>query len=108
MFMKTFTMKIAFASLIVFNAVLASSAEESSPLIVGGVNAFPGEFPFIVSLQQSFLGKSIVQVFKLNKTKTIFRYRRAFLWSCNHFRHVVAHGKTICRQNNCQYRDNCN
>jgi secreted trypsin-like serine protease len=34
------------------------AAEEASPLIVGGVNAFPGEFPFIVSVQHIFLGKT--------------------------------------------------
>jgi secreted trypsin-like serine protease len=45
--------------LVVFLAVFAyGTAEEASPLIVGGVNAFPGEFPFIVSIQHIFLGKN--------------------------------------------------
>jgi secreted trypsin-like serine protease len=39
-------------------AALAAPAEEKTPLIVGGVNAIPGEFPFIVSLQWVVLGLS--------------------------------------------------
>lgn len=41
-----------------FVAALAAPAAETSPLIVGGSNAAPGEFPFIVSLQRIFLGIS--------------------------------------------------
>jgi secreted trypsin-like serine protease len=46
--------------ILVFLAVFVfafANAEEPSPFIVGGVNAFPGEFPFIVSIQHIFLGK---------------------------------------------------
>lgn len=39
-------------------AALAAPAEEISPNIVGGINALPGEFPFIVSLQWVVLGLS--------------------------------------------------
>lgn len=41
-----------------FVAVLAAPAAEKSPLIVGGSNAAPGEFPFIVSMHWSILGIS--------------------------------------------------
>lgn len=39
-------------------AVVAAPAEEKSSRIVGGVNAIPGEFPYIVSLQLVVLGFS--------------------------------------------------
>lgn len=39
-------------------AALAAPAEEKSTRIVGGVNAIPGEFPYIVSLQLVILGFS--------------------------------------------------
>lgn len=41
-----------------FAAALAAPTEEVSPLIVGGVNAIPGEFPFIASMQWVVLGIS--------------------------------------------------
>lgn len=41
-----------------FAVALAAPAAESSPYIVGGFNAVPGEFPFIVSLQWVILGIS--------------------------------------------------
>lgn len=39
-------------------AALAAPAEEKTPFVVGGVNAIPGEFPYIVSLQWVILGSS--------------------------------------------------
>lgn len=39
-------------------AALAAPVEEVDPAIVGGVNAIPGEFPYIVSLQWVILGVS--------------------------------------------------
>lgn len=39
-------------------AVLAAPAEEIDPFVVGGVNALPGEFPFIVSLQRVVLQRT--------------------------------------------------
>jgi len=39
-----------------FAAALAAPAEEINPTIVGGSNAAPGQFPFIVSLQWTILG----------------------------------------------------
>lgn len=39
-------------------AALAAPVEEISPNIVGGINALPREFPFIVSLQWVVLGLS--------------------------------------------------
>jgi prostasin len=41
-----------------FAASLAAPVEEVNPLIVGGVNAIPGEFPYIVSIQWVILGAS--------------------------------------------------
>lgn len=41
-----------------FVAALAAPTEEISPAIVGGVNAIPGEFPFIVSMQWVVIGIS--------------------------------------------------
>lgn len=41
-----------------FAATLAAPTSEVAPAIVGGVNAIPGEFPFIVSLQWVVLGLS--------------------------------------------------
>lgn len=45
---------------LVIAAALAAPAENKDvdPFIVGGVNALPGEFPFIVSLQWNILGVS--------------------------------------------------
>lgn len=37
---------------------LAVPIEEKTPLVVGGVNALPGEFPFIISIQWVILGSS--------------------------------------------------
>lgn len=51
-------MKILLILSLAFTAVLAAPAEEKNPFIVGGVNALPGEFPFIVSLQWVLLGAS--------------------------------------------------
>lgn len=45
--MKTLVLIILISSV----AFAAPSSEKISPFILGGVNAFPGEFPFIVSLQ---------------------------------------------------------
>lgn len=39
-------------------AALAAPTEEKTPFVVGGVNALPGEFPYIVSLQWVILGRS--------------------------------------------------
>ncbi|CRK91429.1 CLUMA_CG005101, isoform A [Clunio marinus] len=39
-------------------AALGAPAENISSFIMGGVNAFPGEFPFMVSIQHFFLGGS--------------------------------------------------
>lgn len=44
---------------LLFAATFAAPASEVSPAIVGGVNAIPGEFPFIVSLQWIVLGLPI-------------------------------------------------
>lgn len=41
-----------------FAAALAAPTQEKTPLIVGGVNALPGEFPYIVSIQWVILGRS--------------------------------------------------
>lgn len=45
-------------SSLVFVAVIAASAVEKSSAMMGGVNAVPGEFPFLVSLQSTFAGSS--------------------------------------------------
>lgn len=41
---------------LVIVAALAAPSEERSSRIVGGINALPGEFPYIVSLQWFILG----------------------------------------------------
>lgn len=47
-------MKFFVALLLVF---AFAAIEEASHFKLGGVNAFPGEFPFIVSIQHIFIGK---------------------------------------------------
>jgi hypothetical protein len=39
-------------------AALAIPIEEKTPFVVGGVNAIPGEFPYIISIQWVILGAS--------------------------------------------------
>lgn len=39
-------------------ASLASTAELTETFVAGGVNAFPGEFPYLVSLQLTLFGQS--------------------------------------------------
>ena len=51
-------MRILVLLSLAFAVVLAAPAAEISPFIVGGTNAAPGEFPFIVSLQWVILGIS--------------------------------------------------
>lgn len=51
-------MKIILIFSLAFAAALAASPEGRNSRIVGGVNAFPGEFPFLVSIQHCFLGCS--------------------------------------------------
>lgn len=51
-------MRVLFILSLALTAVLAAPAEEITPFIVGGVNALPGEFPYIVSLQWVLLGQS--------------------------------------------------
>lgn len=46
-------MKVWFAISMVVAAALSAPTEEISPSIVGGIDANPGEFPFIVSVQFS-------------------------------------------------------
>lgn len=48
-------MKIFLVLSLAFAAALAAP-QEVSPFITGGVNAIPGEFPFMVSIQHCFLG----------------------------------------------------
>lgn len=51
-------MKILLLLSLAIAAALSAPAEEISPAIVGGVNAIPGEFPFIVSIQWVVIGIS--------------------------------------------------
>lgn len=51
-------MKILLVLSLAFAAVLALPTQEIAPSIVGGVNAIPGEFPYIASIQWVLLGLS--------------------------------------------------
>lgn len=51
-------MKILVILSLAVAAALAAPTEEIAPTIVGGVNAFPGEFPYIISIQWVILGSS--------------------------------------------------
>lgn len=51
-------MKILLLLATLVAATVAAPSDGSSSFIVGGVNALPGEFPFIVSLQYVVLGRS--------------------------------------------------
>lgn len=55
---KEYKMKILLVLSLVFAAVLALPTQEIAPSIVGGVNAIPGEFPYIASIQWVLLGLS--------------------------------------------------
>lgn len=49
-------MKIFLVLSIALAVALAAPQQEVSTYIAGGVNAIPGEFPFMVSVQHCFLG----------------------------------------------------
>lgn len=51
-------MKILLLLATLVAATVAAPSDQGSSFIVGGVNALPGEFPFIVSLQYVILGRS--------------------------------------------------
>lgn len=51
-------MKIFIVFALVIAVALAAPSSEVAPFIFGGVNALPGEFPFLVSIQHCFLGCS--------------------------------------------------
>lgn len=80
------SMKKGIAILFLIVAVsFSSTAESTETFVAGGVNAFPGEFPYLVSLQLTLFGQSahfcggtiLSPVWIL--TVSLFISRRAFI-----------------------------